>query len=129
MEIAHQLQQVGILLAQDGFITVLEKMAAPSVATVEAHRVSSEQAPHDNRYRYIPGSEQQVEMVRQECPGVTGGSGLAENWSESVEKILPIRVITINASAFNPTTDNMMQRSGSIDAGFTRHGRILLYFN
>ena len=64
-------------------------------------------------------------MVRKEYPGVSGRSGLAENWTESVEKILPIPVITVNPEAFNPTADNMMQRSGSIDAGSTRCGRIL----
>jgi hypothetical protein len=46
-------------------------------------------------------------MVRQECPGVTGRSGLAENWSESVEKNLPVRVIMINAAA-TPTDSHLM---------------------
>jgi hypothetical protein len=47
-------------------------------------------------------------MVRQECPVGEGRSGLAENSSGSVEKILLIRVITINAAPFNPPADNMI---------------------
>lgn len=122
MDIAHHLQQVGILLAQDGFITVLEKMPVTPVATVEAHRITGEQPLHDNRYRHIPGSEQQV---RHESPGVTGGPRLAYNSAEPAEKILPIRVISINPAAFNPTADNMMQRSGGINAGSARHDGII----
>ena len=38
-----------------------------------------------------PGSEQQVEVVGHEGPGVTGGPRLDENLAEAAEKILPIR--------------------------------------
>jgi len=58
--------------------------------------------------RYIPGAQQQMEMVRQERPGVTGGPGLSENMTEPAEKILPVRVILINPAALNPTADNML---------------------
>jgi hypothetical protein len=108
MDVANQLQQIGILLAENGFITVLEKMPATLVPTVEAHRIPGEQALHDNRYRYIPGAQQQMEMVRHEGPGVTGGSRFAHNLAKPAEKILPVRVILINPAALNPTADDML---------------------
>ena len=69
--------------------------------------------------------QQQVEVVGHEGPGVTGGPCLDENSAEPAEKILPIRVIPVNPAALNPTADNMMQRSGGIDTGSTRHTGVL----
>ena len=125
MDVAHQLQQIGILLAEDGFITVLEKMPVAPVTAVEARRITGEQPLHNNRYRHIPGSEQQVKVVRHEGSGVTGGSRLSENLTEPAEKILPVQVIPVNTAALNPTADNMLQRSGGINAGSARHAGVL----
>lgn len=100
-------------------------MPPSPVATVEAHRIPGEQPLSDRRYRYIAGPQQQVEMVRHEGPGITGCSRLSENLTEPAEKILPIGVIPVNAAALNPTADNMLQRSGGIDAGSARHAGIL----
>jgi hypothetical protein len=57
--------------------------------------------------------------------GVTGGPRLSENLTEPAEKILPVRVIPVNTAALNPTADNMLQRSGGINAGSARHAGIL----
>jgi len=65
-------------------------MPVPPVPTVEAHRIPGEQPLHDNRYRYIAGSEHQMEMIRHEGPGVTGGSRLAYNLAKPIEKMLPV---------------------------------------
>ena len=64
-------------------------------------------------------------MVRHEGPGVTGGPRLSENLTEPAEKILPVRFIPVNTAALNPTADNMLQRSGGINAGSARHAGIL----
>ena len=120
MDVAHQLQQIDILLAEDGFITVLEKMPAAPVAPVEAYRMPGRQPLHDSRYRHISGPQQQVEVVRHEGPGVSGGSRLSENRTEPADKVLPVRVIPVNTAALNPTTDNMLQRSDGINAGSAR---------
>jgi hypothetical protein len=39
MKITNQLQKIGILFADNGFIAVLEKMAAPLVTTVKTNRI------------------------------------------------------------------------------------------
>jgi hypothetical protein len=45
--------------------------------------------------------------------------------TEPAEKILPVRVIPVNTAALNPAADNMVQRSGGINAGSARHAGIL----
>ena len=100
-------------------------MPAAPVATVEAYRIPGKQPLHYSRYRHISGPQQQVEMVRHEGPGVIGGPRLYENLTEPAEKILPVQVIPVNTAALNPTADNMLQRSGGINAGSARHAGIL----
>jgi hypothetical protein len=41
--------------------------------------------------------------------------------AKPAEKILPVRVIPVNPAALNPYADNMLQRSGGINAGSARH--------
>jgi len=65
-------------------------------------------------------------IVPQQSGFQSSGSRLSENLTEPAEKILPVRVIPVNPAALNPTADNMLQRSGGINAGSVRHAGILL---
>ena len=49
MYVPNEFQEIAILIAYDGFITVLEEMAAAVVAKVKDDGVSSEQSPHHVR--------------------------------------------------------------------------------
>jgi hypothetical protein len=40
MDITDQLQKIGFLLAENGFITILKKMTAPAVPPIEVYGVS-----------------------------------------------------------------------------------------
>jgi hypothetical protein len=57
--------------------------------------------------------------------GMNPTPALGENPAKSAEQILPIRVIVKDPAAFNPTADNVMRRSGGINAGSARHDGIL----
>lgn len=107
IQLSHNFPPAKNRLAEDGLITVLEKMPASAVPAVEVHRIPGEHPLHDNRYRCIPGAQQQMEMVRQEGPGVTGSPCLSENVTETAEKILPIRVILINPAALNRKSERI----------------------
>jgi hypothetical protein len=81
----------------------------------------------------LSGEKHQIQLSRNpspanyrplDCrlgPGVTGGFRLSENLTEPAEKILPVQVIPVNTAALNHTADNMLQRSGGINAGSARH--------
>lgn len=47
MDVAHQLQQVLIFLAQDGLVTVLKQVPAAPVPQVETDGVARQKPPHD----------------------------------------------------------------------------------
>jgi hypothetical protein len=78
-----------------------------------------------------------IEVMRYSDPGPSnqalrgmqpneqeGGLLLNDIVSDAPYSVLPIRVIPVNPAALNPTADNMMQRSGDIDAGTARHDGI-----
>ena len=54
MNVAHELQQVGVLLAKDGPVAVLEEMPTPPVPPIERHRIAGQQPPHDGGDRGWP---------------------------------------------------------------------------
>jgi hypothetical protein len=63
VEIAHQLEQVRFLLAQDRFVAILEEIPVAVMATVEDPCVSRQDASHDRRQRDATRTEQKVHVV------------------------------------------------------------------
>jgi hypothetical protein len=47
MNIAHQLQQIGIFLTQNGFISVLKQMAKTAVTAVVIDNITGQKPLHD----------------------------------------------------------------------------------
>ena len=90
MDVTDQFQQVRVLFAQDGFVTVLEKVAVAMVAEIVTDGVPGQEPPHDGGQRGGAGPEQKVEVVGNQRPGIAGGLGLNQNSSEAIEKIIPV---------------------------------------
>ena len=63
VDIANQLQKVGLLLAQNRFISILEQVAPPSVPAVIGHRIAGKQSPHDGRDLNASRAQRQMEMI------------------------------------------------------------------
>ena len=63
MYVPNQFQEVGVLIADDGLISVLEEMAAAVVAKVEDDGVTGEQAPHHVSQLSLVWAEKEMCMV------------------------------------------------------------------
>jgi len=111
MDIADQLQQIGLFLAENGFVAVLEKMPASFMTAVEAHHISGQQATHDRTHRNIAGPDQKVEMIGYQGKGIAGGSGIQQNGTQSFQKIIPVLVIPEDTAPLDPAANDMMQGS------------------
>jgi hypothetical protein len=46
VEVAHEFEQIGLLLTQDGLVPVLEQITVAAVAPVEFRGIPGEQSPH-----------------------------------------------------------------------------------
>jgi hypothetical protein len=63
MNVAHEFQQIRILLDQNRFVTVLKQMPPTSVAPVKPHRITGEEPAHRRRKSWRARAQQNVEMV------------------------------------------------------------------
>jgi hypothetical protein len=54
VNVEHQCQEVNILLAQDGFKAVLEKVAVPAVGLIVPQGITGQETPHDRGDRHRP---------------------------------------------------------------------------
>ena len=96
MDIAHQFQEVSIFLAEDGFVAVLKKMSVASVSAIETAGVSCQQPAHDTGNRDIPGTEQQMEVVGQQCPRVAWRLGFRQDHAQTPYEVVSVQVIPKN---------------------------------
>ena len=70
VNVAGQLQQIGLVLTDNGFVPVLEQVTESLIAVVEVHNISREQLPHALRKRLAGGPDKQMKMGGKESPGV-----------------------------------------------------------
>jgi hypothetical protein len=123
VEVADEFQEVDILLHDDRLVSVLEEVADPLVAAIEGSRVSSEEAPHDAGQGAGSGPHQEVEVVRQECPGVDRERPGVGVTCDLPHEVLPILVIPEDDLAIHPPDHHVMKDPGGIQARTARHDR------
>ncbi|MEZ4600494.1 MAG: hypothetical protein R2940_11965 [Syntrophotaleaceae bacterium] len=109
VDIPHQFQQVGIAVADNGFVTILEQVADTIVAQVENYGVTGKQTAHEMRKLGDMGLYQQMEMGIQQSPGETLRPGFAKQPGKAGEELFAILVIEKNRTFLNPSDDDMMQ--------------------
>jgi len=65
MDVAYQGQKIVVLIAEDGFVAVLEKVAGAAVAAIEMQGVPGEEFSHDGGDAGFAALEQDVDVL---CP-------------------------------------------------------------
>jgi hypothetical protein len=113
MDIPHQFEQVGILLAQNRFVPVLEQMAMALMAAVETDGVSGQKPAHNGGKGGTAGSQQQMKMVGDQCPRVTNRFGVLNNGTQPIEKIISVLIVQEYVTAFDTTHDYVVQGAGA----------------
>jgi len=121
MDIPHEFQEIGFLLAEDGLVAVLEEMTRSPVAPVVRDGVSREKAPHHLRERRLSGFEEKMEVVRDKGESVTPGLRLIEDDAKTVQEEVTVVVVTEDDPPLDSSRYDVMQGVSGIYAGFTRH--------
>src|SRR4030042_2973198 len=93
VNIPDEFLQIGIFLAYNGFVTILEQMAVALVAAIKTDGVTSKEPSHHRGKRCQTCSEKKMGMIRDEHPCVTGRLGLRQEFRQPLENILPIPII------------------------------------
>lgn len=108
VNIAHQLLEVGVFLTNYGFISILKKMAVASVAEVKADSVSRKEPCHDGCKGNESCPKEEMGVVGDEHPCVTGSFTWREEFGEALKEILPIPVVYENISALDTSDHDMV---------------------
>ena len=61
-------------------------------------------------------------MIVEQGPGVAIRLGFRQKQPESGEEIVPVLIVKENGALFDPSDDDVLQQTGDIDAGLSRHG-------
>jgi hypothetical protein len=90
VNIAHQFQEIGFLLALDRSETVLEKVVVSPVGPIIPQRINGQQTPHQRGDRYRPASEKEVKVVRNQHPRIAESLPLLEDLPQLLQEVIPI---------------------------------------
>lgn len=121
MDVADQLQEVGVFLTEKRLVAVLEEMPGAPVSSVELLGVAGQYPSHDGCKGNTTASEQKMRVILEEHPCVTGRGGLAQNERKTGDEVLMILRISEDRGSFNAPDDDMVDGSGCIDAALSRH--------
>jgi hypothetical protein len=72
VDVTHQLQQIGVLLAQNRFVTILEEHAVSTATAVESYSVAGQQPSHHKRYGNKTRAQEQMYVIAHQCPSIAG---------------------------------------------------------
>lgn len=86
MDIAQELQQVGVFLAEDRFEAVLKDMAEAFAGDVEIFGVVEHEPMHDDRDGELIDFDKQMEVIGHEAVGVESERLAAFNFGEGFEE-------------------------------------------
>ncbi len=121
MEVADELKEVPFLLDYDGLVPVLEEMPGPLVAPVERPGVPGEERPHAPGEGSAAGSDQEVEVVREEGPGIHPEGSPRCEALQSAHEVRPVPVIPEDHLPIQPPGHHVVEDAGGIEAGATGH--------
>jgi hypothetical protein len=60
-------------------------------------------------------------VVGDQCPCIAQGLRILEDFSKSIEKLIPVGIVSEDRAPFNAPDHDMVNGSGSVNSGFPRH--------
>jgi hypothetical protein len=123
--VPDQFFEVDLFLADDGLVTVLEKLTCTVMTTVEGHDISSQEFTHEESKAQRPASQKEVSMIRQECPRIACRLCLGEKGGKPINEVQSIRVGAENVSTLNSPYHDVVKDTGCIETGSSRHANDL----
>jgi hypothetical protein len=96
-------------------------MSVTVVPAIETDHMSGEKAPHYCGDRHVGGSQQQVKVIRYQCPCKTGCFGFGKDAAKPLNKVIPVNIILENLSAFDAAANYVVQGPNRVYSCFPRH--------
>lgn len=126
MDVANQFEQVGVLLANEGFVPTLKEISRALVPQIEVEGIACQQTAHERGQPCRSRSHQEVKsVVVEQRSGEAFGSGLDEKFREFSEESASVGVIAEDGTATHTSHDHMLEQIGKVNAcGSWQGGKI-----
>ena len=62
-----------------------------------------------------------MKVVGDQRPGIAVGTGFRQQLSQTLHKVVTIIIVPENCAPFNPTNNDMVEQTGAVDTGLSRH--------
>lgn len=121
VDVANELEEVGFLLDDDGLEAVLKEMAVSPMAAVELAGVTAEDALQDPGNTAVPRSRQEMDVVGDQRPGEDIEIGTTATGRQALHEVGAIVIIAKDATTLDSTSNHMMEDTGGVEPGGTRH--------
>jgi hypothetical protein len=121
VDVAHQLQEVRVVLANNRLESVMEQMPDPAVTPVEVNGVRRHQTPHECREGRPIGADEQVKMVGHQAPCEATGARFKQKFPESLKEEFVVFGVEEDPVAFVSACDYMMEESGCGQSRLSGH--------
>ena len=108
MYVADQLQKIDIFLTKNRLVAILKQMAASVVPAVKGPGITAQQPTHDCGDGNFAGFEQQMKMVRNQCPSSAPGFALRDNLTHAMQEIVTILIVAENLPSLDAACDNVV---------------------
>ncbi|MDT8336126.1 MAG: hypothetical protein RQ753_10550 [Desulfurivibrionaceae bacterium] len=121
MEIRNELDQVGIGIYHNRFVTALEKVAAAVPLPINPTRIAEGKVLHDPGKGNLPHLDCEMYMVRHQTIGVNPTAESAEHFLKKKKKTAPVRFFEKNILPGITTLDHMIKSAGIMKSRFASH--------
>ena len=122
MEVADELEEVQLLLDDDGLVPVLKQVAGSLVPTIEGPGVPGEEGAHAPGQGAGARPDQEMEMVGQEGPCVDSWPPGLDQARQPAHEIIPIPVVPENRLPIETPGHHMVEDARGIETRAAWHG-------
>lgn len=116
MNVSNEFQEIGIFLAEDRLVAVLEKMAMPPVTQIKGDCIAGQKPAHQSGDRSSSGSQEEMKVIGEKRPSIAGGFCALEIGGEPFKKIVTVLIVEENAAPIDPSPDDVVKGSRGIDS-------------
>lgn len=114
MDVPDQGQKIVVLIAEDGFVAVLEEMAGAAIAAIKIQGVPGEEFSHDCGDARFSALKKEVNVIAHKCPGVDFAFTLRDCLAESFEEPGLVFVVSEDVRLVDPPDHDVVKGAGDV---------------
>jgi hypothetical protein len=122
VEVPDQFEEIRLILHHDGFVAILEEVARAPMAAIEASGVAGQESSHTPRERAAPATNEEMGVVREQCPGVDVEAAVLCQGGEPRDEVRTVRIVAEDELTIKSSHHHMVEDPGGIKSRLARHG-------